>query len=160
MSTFCPCEYPILFEKVWNTTGLAKDIAALDRNAHFDEYGKLIRNAPRRSERGKPYFVAHGGKQSVKDSNRREEILAKALQKLNGSWARPGPGGGQVSSARLPVSSEGSAVGSGHRQGRSARGHGPKTAYGDRVEGEARGRKPWRGSNESADGGTALCRNC
>ena len=94
MSTFSPCEYPILFKNTWNTTGFANHIQKfLDENALCDEYEKLVNGAPRRSDKNKDYFVEHAGKESEKSSNRREEILAKELWNLKRSW--PHPGGGQ-----------------------------------------------------------------
>ena len=106
MPTFSPCEYPILFQKAWRTTGFAKDIAALDRNALHDEYEKLVHSAPRRSDKNKAYFVEHAGKESAENSNRREEILAKALWKLNHSWPHPGGGGFRLLDYQFPLKAQ------------------------------------------------------
>ena len=92
MSTFSPCEYPILFQKAWRITGFAKDLAALNRNDLHDEYEKLVRSAPRRSDKKKAYFVEHADRESAKTSNRGEEILAKALWNLKLLWPHPGGG--------------------------------------------------------------------
>ena len=106
MSTFSQCEYPILFQKAWSTTGFAKDIAALDQNDLHDEYEKLVHSAPRRSDKNKAYFFEHAGKESAEHSNRREEILAKALWKLNLSWPHPGGGGFRLLDYQFPLKAQ------------------------------------------------------
>ena len=90
MSNFSPRNLPILFKDDWHTTGLAYDIAQVDRDALFKEYNMLVQCAPRRSDRNKPYFVGHKGRLSAEGgSKRREEHLAVALWNLNGLWPRP-----------------------------------------------------------------------
>ncbi len=88
MSNFSPINFTIFFGKEWYTTGLAKDISKVDRNALCEEYKKLRQCAPRRANVGKSYFVdRHCGK--VPSSNRVEEHLAIALWRFKGCWPRP-----------------------------------------------------------------------
>ena len=119
MPTFLPDEYPILFQKAWRTTELAKDISCLNRDALQNEFEKLVQNAPHRSKKSKDYFVKHSDQESANDSNRHEKILAKGAQEAR--LLMDASRGRAVPSARLPVSVKSSAIGSGHRQGRSAR---------------------------------------
>ena len=89
MSYFYIDDYEILFKKVWHTKNLAKDIAEIDRQDLHDEYKKLFKNAPHRSDNMK-YFCCHDGKLSLsKKSNRYEEHLAIALWNLKRWWPRP-----------------------------------------------------------------------
>ncbi len=92
MSNFSPRNFSILFRDDWHTTGLAYDIAQVDRDALFKEYNALVQCAPRRSDRNLPYFdfAGHDGRLStIGGSNRREEHLAIALLNLNRWWSRP-----------------------------------------------------------------------
>ena len=113
MSTFTPCDYPILFKKDWQTTNLARAIAKLDRNDLCDEYKKLVQNAPRRSDRDKCYFVRHDGKHEANDSNRREEILAMALWNLRDSWPPPGDCSFRLLDYQFPLKAQQSDLGIG-----------------------------------------------
>ena len=92
MSNFSPSAFNIFFKKKWPTMRLAEAISNVDRNDLCDGYKELRRCAPRRSDRGKCYFVEHSGKISIAcDSNREpsEEHLAIALWNLKGCWQRP-----------------------------------------------------------------------
>ena len=106
MVTFSPCDYQILFKNTWNTTGLAKGIQKLDRNGLQAQYDKLVQSAPRRSDKNKDYFVPHADEKSSKKSNRREEILAKALWKLNHSWPHPGGGRFRLLDYQFPLKAQ------------------------------------------------------
>ena len=94
MSNFSPRNFPILFRDDWHTTGLAYDIAQVDRDALFREYNALVQCAPRRSDRNLPYFPEeHKGKlpESAKGPWS-EKHLARALWNLKGWWPRPNGG--------------------------------------------------------------------
>ncbi len=106
MSAFDPCDYKILFKDDWNTRGLAQGLAELERQALSEEFRKLVREAPRRSESGKSYFVGHEGKHSTGCSNRGEELLALALWNHKGCWARPGGGWLRLLDYQFPLKAE------------------------------------------------------
>lgn len=106
MVTFSPCDYQILFKNTWNTTGLAKGIQELLRNVLKAEYEKLVQSPPRRSGKNKDYFVKHADKKSSKKSNRREEILAKGLWKLNHSWSHPRGGRFRLLDYQFPLKAQ------------------------------------------------------
>ena len=90
MTAFSPAGFRLLFRKFPNTTGLARNIAALDRNLLRDEYGKLVARAPHRADRGLEYFSDErdGTHSTSGRSGRNEEHLAVALWYLGGSWPR------------------------------------------------------------------------
>ncbi len=109
MSHFCPDDFPILFHDglYKRTTGLEKNIADIVRANLFDEYERLRGCAPRRSGRGKRYFVGHAGVISSPDdadkSNRKEEHLAIALRNLKGRWPRSGGGWFRLLDYQVPL---------------------------------------------------------
>ena len=106
MSNFSIDDYEILFKKNWHTTELAKDIVELDRQALRDEYEKLVKNAPRRSDK-QTYFVGHDGKlSSSKKSNRHEEHLAVALWNLKRQWPRPDGGWFRLLDYQVPLQAQ------------------------------------------------------
>lgn len=81
----------LLFQKKFSrTTGLARDIEAIDRNLLRDEYAALVERAPRRAGRGLAYFSDErdGTHSTSGRSGRNEEHLAVALWNLGGSWPR------------------------------------------------------------------------
>ena len=88
--------YPILFRDNWPARGLEHAIASIDPDALAAEYKALRKNAPRRREVGKAYFVEHSGAPSSgSSSNRLEEHYAMALWNLScrlprrsGGWHR------------------------------------------------------------------------
>lgn len=84
---------PNLFGGRWPATGLAAAIAKIDVNILAIEYATLQKNAPRRSQSGKPYFVGHSGVPSSKgETNRLEEHMAIALLNLDRCWPLPRSG--------------------------------------------------------------------
>ena len=106
MSYFSIDDYEILFKEDWHTTKLAKDIAELNRQDLRDEYKKLFKNAPHRSDKQK-YFVCHDGKlSSSKKSNRYEEHLAVALWNLKGWWPRPDGGWFRLLDYQVPLKAQ------------------------------------------------------
>lgn len=100
VEVFSPDRFKILFNKKWDTTGLAEATARIDRELLLREFTELRRTAPRRGEREKTYFSdKRNGSISTPqrkddspagDRNRFEEHLAMALWGLNASWPRGG----------------------------------------------------------------------
>ena len=119
---------------------------------------KLVQNAPHRSKKSKAYFVKHAGQESANDSNRREEILAKAFRKLDRSWTYPGGGRFRLLDYQFPLKAQESDQGIGKVDLLGVTAQGRLMVIG--AEGEARRRQPWRDSNESTDGGTAVRCHC
>lgn len=109
MSHFCPDDFPILFHDglYKRTKKLKKNIVDIVRANLFDEYERLRGCAPRRSERGKRYFVGHAGVISSPDdadkSNRKEEHLAIALRNLKGRWPHSGGGWFRLLDYQVPL---------------------------------------------------------
>ena len=94
MTAFSPAGFRLLFHKFPNTTGLARNIAAIDRNLLRDEYRELKARAPRRAECGKQWFVlGHDGRlaNGVR-SALREKHVARALWNCKGAWSLPSGG--------------------------------------------------------------------
>ena len=105
MSNFSTKNYNILFNASWRTRGLSESISRINRGVLRKEYEELRRCAPRRSDRGKSYFVdRHNGNLSTTGgSNRFEEHLAIALWRINGLWPRPGQGGSRLLDYQFPL---------------------------------------------------------
>ncbi len=99
--------FPNLFRKKWNATGLADNIAKVDRESLCHEYMELIRAAPRRPDIGKKYFVGHSGvPSSGTNSNRREEHYAIALCNLGQEWPRLGGGWFRLLDYQVPLKAQ------------------------------------------------------
>lgn len=94
MTAFSPAGFRLLFRECPNTTGLARKIAAIDRNLLHDEYGKLMVRAPRRADRDKQWFVpGHDGRLANGVlSAWREKHVARALWNCKGAWSLPSGG--------------------------------------------------------------------
>ena len=90
MTAFSPAGFQLLFRKFPRTTGLARDVAAIDRNLLRDEYAALVERAPRRADRCLAYYSDErdGTHSTSGRSGRNEEHLAVALWNLGGSWPR------------------------------------------------------------------------
>ena len=79
------------YAKILNKTrDLAQNINGVNRDALNDEYRELMGCAPRRAERGKPYFENHNGVPSSgkKADPESEDILAMALWNEKKAWPR------------------------------------------------------------------------
>ena len=86
---------PILFRDRddWPAGGLDDSIVSVDADALAAEYKLLRKNAPRRRDAGKAYFVGHSGAPAGSGrSNRWEEHYAMALWNLEHCWPRRGGG--------------------------------------------------------------------
>ena len=93
MTSFFARNFPILFGTRNTTTGLADAIRTIDVGALCREYDQLRREAPRRTTRGKRYFVGHDGRVQAKNpGNPSEKHLAIALWRLKARWPRVGGG--------------------------------------------------------------------
>ena len=91
MTDFFRQQFPILFSTRHTTTGLADAIQTIDVAALCREYDQLRREAPRRTTRGKRYFVGHDGRPQAKNpGNPSEKHLAIALWRLKARWPRVG----------------------------------------------------------------------
>ena len=130
----------------------------LIEDALQDEYEKLVQNAPHRSKKSKKYFVKHSGEDSANDSNRHVEILAKALKQLDRSWAHPGGGRFRLLDYQFPLKAQESDQGIGKVDLLGVTDQGRLMAIELKVK--PRRRQPWRDSNESTDGGTAVRCHC
>ena len=97
--------FPILFGKKWPITGLATELAALNRNELCQEYEELRRCAPNRGLRKKPYLVKDRESTSGDDSNRFEERLAMVLCHRDG-WRSPRMGRFRVLDRQVPLQAE------------------------------------------------------
>ena len=97
--------FPILFGKKWPITGLATELAALNRNELCQEYEELRRCAPNRGLRTKPYLVKDRESTSGDDSNRFEERLAMVLCHRDG-WRSPRMGRFRVLDRQVPLQAE------------------------------------------------------
>ena len=96
----------MLLNSKWPTTGLALDIDRVDRNALVKEYEKTVNAAPRRHDRGKPYFVTgHDGcLPGNAASGRFEEHLAMAIWRFRGMhWPRLDGGWFQFLDYQFPL---------------------------------------------------------
>lgn len=104
MTAFSPDGFQVLFRK-FRTTGLARDIAAIDPNLLRDEYAALVERAPRRAARRLRYFMhSHDGTRSTSGcSSRNEEHLAVALWDLGGSWPRSDGGRFRLLDYQFPL---------------------------------------------------------
>ena len=72
-------------------TGLADALQMIDVAALCREYDRLRREAPRRTTRGKRYFVGHDGRVQAKNpGSPSEKHLAIALWRLKERWPRAG----------------------------------------------------------------------
>ena len=97
MTVYSSRQFPTLFRRRWNTTGLAATIEDMDLDGLCGEYDTLRQAAPIRSDRGKPHFVGHDGRLEAKNpGNPSEDHLAIALWRL-----RSGRGGASVGRLRL-----------------------------------------------------------
>ena len=95
MTVYSPRQFPTLFRKRWNTTGLAATINDMDPDELCREYDALRQAAPIRSDRGKLRFVDRDGRLEAKNpANPSEDHLAIALWRL-------GSGRGPASVGRL-----------------------------------------------------------
>ncbi len=105
MSNLSIKNYSILFNASWHTTGLSKSISKINRGILYREYEELRRCAPRRSDRGKRYFVdGHDGNLlTMGGSNRFEEHLAIAIWRIKGLWPRPGRGRFRLLDYQFPL---------------------------------------------------------
>ena len=95
MTVYSSRQFPTLFRRRWNTTGLAATIEDMDLDELCGEYDALRQAAPIRSDRGKLHFVDHDGRLEAKNpANPSEDHLAIALWRL-------GSGRGPASVGRL-----------------------------------------------------------
>jgi len=86
-----PRQFPILFGRHNEITGLVDAIRTIDVDALCGEYCRLRREAPCRTAQGKRYFVGHDGCPSAKNPcNPSEKHLAIALWRLGARWPRVG----------------------------------------------------------------------
>ena len=93
----------------WPTTGLALRIERVDRNRLVKEYVEARRNAPRRGDRGKRFFVeGHDGRLSGKKTSARfEEHLAMAIWRFRDArWPRPDGGWWRCLDYQFPLKAE------------------------------------------------------
>lgn len=75
-----PLRFPTLFNRRFPRSRLVQDLTRLDPAVIAEEYRGLQDAAPRRSSRGRAYFVGHSGITStLGPTTRREEHLAIAL---------------------------------------------------------------------------------
>ena len=84
---FDPDDYPILFNSTWKATNLCKQISDISRDDLYEKYDLLKKNAPSREQE---YFYPRAcNRKQNRESNRREELGAKALVKLKHNWKHP-----------------------------------------------------------------------
>ena len=107
MPTFLPDEYPILFQKAW------RHYRTRQRHC-VNLIGMLFRTNTRNlskmlpTDRKKARNISSNiaVQDSANDSNRHEEILAKALKKLDRSWAHPGGGRFRLLDYQFPLKAQ------------------------------------------------------
>ena len=125
----------ILFRDRWTASkpSLEHSIASVDPDKLSAEYEALRKNAPRRHDVGKAYFVEHrgapssGGQQQPAGGTLRNGTLESRLPLAAARW-RP------ASLSRLPGAAQSQAGGLPYRQDRSPRRHGPRQVDCRRVE--------------------------
>ena len=108
-------QFKILFNKKWNTTGLAEATARIDRELLLREFTQLRRTAPRRAERGKTYFSdkRNGSISTTQrkddspagDRKRFEEHLAMALWNFKADWPCGGSESLRILDYQFPLKS-------------------------------------------------------